>query len=43
MRNGKTKDTALPRGNFEDFQSLEAAHYTWNLNKSGTFIQRTII
>lgn len=37
VKNGKPKDTALSRGNLEDFQSLEAAHYPWNLKKSGTF------
>lgn len=31
------KDTALSGGNLEDFQSLEAAHYPWNLKKSGKF------
>lgn len=31
FRMGKPKDTALSRGNLEDFQRLEAAHYPRNL------------
>lgn len=39
VKNGAVKDTALSRGNLDDFQSLEAPHDPWNLKKSGKCYQ----
>lgn len=39
--NTSLKDTTVSWGNLEDFQSLKAAHYPWNLEIRGTVYWQT--